>query len=124
MPWPILWVTRNTHAHLCLAPASVQTMRAHLMWVQVRRVWHVLHLLYRRSCLVLVVFKPRWPRCVVITDLHLHCQRTLSSAHLSVQSISECVIYGLYLVPMVCNDIPHDIPEYVRTYIRMYIRTL
>ena len=44
----------------------------------------------RRSCLVLVVSKPQWPRCAV-PDLHLHCQRTLSSAHLSELSISECV---------------------------------
>ena len=58
--------------------------------------------LYRRSCLVLVVSKPQWHRCAVVPDCHLHCQKTLSSTHLSESSISECVRlcdahnYGLY----------------------------
>ena len=34
---------------------------------------------------------------VVIPDLHLHHQRTPSSAHVSKQSISECVTYTQYL---------------------------
>ena len=53
--------------------------RACHMRVQVRRAWHVLRLqLY--SCSVFVVSKPRWPRCGVVPDLHLHRQRTPSSA--------------------------------------------
>jgi len=35
--------------------------------------------------------------------------------------LSECVTYGLYLVPMVCNDISRDIAEYVHTYVHTYI---
>ena len=45
----------------------------------------------RRSCLVLVVSEPQWPHHAVVPSLHLHCQRTLSSAHLFESSISECV---------------------------------
>ena len=28
------------------------------------------------SCLVFVVSKPRWPRCAVVPDLHLHRPRS------------------------------------------------
>jgi len=54
------------------------------------------------SCLVFVVSKPRWPRCTIVPDLHLHHQRTPSSAiYLSraYLNVSDCVThipYGLY----------------------------
>jgi len=72
----------------------------------------------RRGCLVFVASKPRWPHCAIVPGLHLHRQRTLSSAHLS-----DCVLH-IWPISMVCtcNDIPHDIPEcdppctYIRTW--------
>ena len=48
------------------------------------------------SCLVFVVSKPRWPHCTVIPNLHLHHQRTLSSAiYLSraYLNVSDCVMH-------------------------------
>ena len=80
------------------------------------------------SCLVFVVFKPRWPRCAVIPDSisiakERHCPRSESS-------VSECVTHIWPIpMPMVCNNIPLDIPErdpprtYVRTYVRMHVCT-
>ena len=65
------------------------------------------------SCLVFVVSKPRWPRCAVVPDLHLHRQRTASSAiYLSraYLNVSDCVTH-IWPIPMVCNNIPRDIPE-------------
>ena len=84
----------------------------------------------RRSCLVLVVSKPRWPRCAVVPNLHLHHQRTPSSVinyiylNRAYLNVSACVMhtYGLYLVHMVCNNTPRDIPEHDP--LRMYIHTL
>ena len=62
----------------------------------------------RGSCLVFVVSKLRWPRCV---------------RDLSESSVSECVTHIWPIpMPMVCNDIPRDIPE--RDPPRTYIRTL
>ena len=46
------------------------------------------------SCLVFVVSKPRWPRCTVVPDLHLHRQRAPSSATYLSQAylnLSDCV---------------------------------
>ena len=110
------------HAHLCLAPVCARHMRVQ---VGEARMAHVTFAVGRlgRSCLVLVVSEPQWPRLAVIPSLHLHRQRTLLSAHLSESSISECVRlcdahnYGLY--HMVCSNIPSDIPECdpPRTYI-------
>ena len=60
------------------------------------------------SCLVFVVSKPRWPRYAVVPDLHLHRQRTPSSAiYLSraYLSVSDCVTH-IWPIPMVCNSIP------------------
>ena len=118
--------TRNTHAHLCLTP--VRRLCAHHMWVQrVARVTFAVGLGSRKSCLALVVSKPRWSYRVVVPNLHLHRQITLSYAiYLSrvYLNVSDCVT--LYLVPMVCNNIPRDIPErdpphtYIYTYIYTY----
>ena len=51
--------------------------------VQVRRAWQrVTFAVGEASCLVFVVSKPRWPRCAVVPDLHLHRPSS---------SVSECV---------------------------------
>jgi len=73
--------------------------RALHMRVQVRRAWHVFTFAEGEatcSCLVFVVSKPRWPRCAVVPGLHLHSQRTPSSAiYLSraYLSVSDCVTH-------------------------------
>ena len=68
------------------------------------------------------VSKLLWPSCAIIPNLHLHHQRTLSSAvnyiYLSQAylDVSNCWTY-IWPIPMVlgrahlCNDIPRDIPE-------------
>ena len=103
-------------------------MRARHMRVQVRRTWPVRVTFAvgsrpRRSCLVFVVSKPRWPRCAVVPDIHLHRQRALSSAHLSESSISECVrlcdAHMAYTYGLVCN-IPDRDPPRTCTYVRTY----
>jgi len=106
--------------------ASCQCAR--VMWVQVRRVtFAVGRPRTRRSCLVLVVFEPQWPRCAVVPSHHLHRQGTLLSAHLSESSISECVrlcdVHNYGLFHMVCNNIPRDIPERdpPRTYVHTHL---
>ena len=107
-------VTRNMHVHLCLVPVCRLCTRG-TCYVCCRP---------RRSCLVFVVTKPRWPRCTVIPDLHLHCQRALSSTNLSELSISECVRlcdthYGLYLWHVTTFRVTFlSMTHHVRTYIR------
>ena len=76
--------TRNTHAHLCLAPVRRLCARASYAGSGEARVARVKFSVGEASCLVFVVSKPRWPRCAVVPDLHLHRQRTPSS-------VSECV---------------------------------
>ena len=87
-------ITRNTHAHLCLAPVCRLCVR-----VICGCRWGMRGKCYgcRPSCLVLVVFKPRWHRHAVVPDLNLHHQRTLSSTHLNVSDCVTHIIYGLYL---------------------------
>ena len=86
-----LYLTRNTHAHLCIAP--VCRLRAGVIcgcrWGVHGTCWP------RRTCLVLVVSKLQWPSCAVISDLHLHRQRTLSSTHLSQAylNVSDCLTH-------------------------------
>ena len=42
------------------------------------RAWYVLRFAVgEASCLVFVVSKPRWPRCAVVPDLHLHRPRSI-----------------------------------------------
>jgi len=73
-------VTRNMHAHLCLVPVC----RLCVCIICGCR-WGVHGMCYvccrpRRSCLVLVVSKPQWPRHAVVPDLHLHHQRVCASS--------------------------------------------
>ena len=73
--------TRNTHAHLCLAP--VRRLCAHGCS------WGV-------YSLVFVVSKPWWPRRAVIPDLHLH--RKEHHPHISLSwaypNVSPQIIYA------------------------------
>jgi len=112
-----------------MPPASVRTMRARLLSVQLRRVSYagagearcgMLRTLYS---LVFAVSKLRWPHRAIIPDLHLHHQRT-PSAHLSKLSIhvSECVTYGLYLWYVTTFHVTFlSVTHHVRTHV--YIRT-
>ena len=104
--------------------ASVQTMRTRHMRVQVRHAWHVLRLLYRRSCLVFVVFKLRCPHLAIVPDLHLCCQRTPSTTSIWVEHIWMCqtvwCTYGLYLW---CNYIPLTFLSMIQ-HTRMYVHII
>jgi len=68
--------TRNTHAHLCLAPVCRLCARACHMRVQVRRAWHVLRLQLFGVCSIQA--GPVVPKNAVVRDL-------------SESSVSECV---------------------------------
>jgi len=83
------------------------------------------------SCLVFVVSKPRWPR---VPDLHLHRQKTPSSAiYLSraYLNVSDCVTH-IWPVPRPCLwyvstfrvtflSVTHHIRTYVRTHVRTHV---
>jgi len=97
------------------------------------RVAHVTLAVGEASCLVFVVSKPRWPRCSVVPDLHLHRQRTPSSAiYLSraYLSVSDCVTH-IWPIPRPCLwyvttfrvtflSVTHHVRTYVRTYVHTY----
>ena len=84
------------------------------------------------SCLVFVVSKPRWPRCAVIPDLHLHRQRTPSSAiYLSraYLSVSDCVTH-IWPIPSARPCLWYvttfrvtflSVTHHVRTHVRTYV---
>ena len=116
--------TRNTHAHLCLTP--VHRLCTHVIcgcrWGA--RGTCYIYCRPRRSCLVLVGPKLRWPHHAIIPNLHLQRQRTLSSTHLSESSISECVRlcnahnYGLYIWYVTTFHVTFlRMTHHVRTYI-------
>ena len=99
---------RNTHVHLCLVPVSRQSAR--VTWVQVRRVWHVLHLLQGKL----------FGACTGSIEATISQPSSAINYCTSESSVSECVrLCGLYYV---CNDIWRDIPEcdpphmYIHTY--------
>ena len=112
-----LYLTRNTHAHLCIA--SVRRLRAGIIcgcrWGTHGSCWP------RRSCLVLVVSKMQWPRCAVVPDLHLHRQRTLSSTHLSraYLNVSDCVTHIAYTYGMKQHSVWHSW-AWPTMYVHMY----
>ena len=114
------------HAHLCL------TLVHRLCWTRsicgCRWGAHgICYVCCRRSCLVFVVFKPRWPHratSISIAKEHRH------PWSISESSVSECVrlcdTHMVYIYSMACNDILRDIPErdpprmYVHTYVHTY----
>jgi len=77
----------------------------------------------RRSRLVFVVSKPRWPRCAVVPDLHFHRQRSCRP-HIWVKHIWMCQTvwhtYGLYVwyvttLRMTFLNVTHNVRMYIRT---------
>ena len=105
--------TKNMHVHLCLAPVCRLCARVICaMRVQVRRAWHVLRFAVgEASCLVFVVSKPRWPRCTVVPDLHLHRQRTPSSVIYLSRAYLNVSDYVMHIWP-----IPRPCLWYVTTF--------
>ena len=69
--------TRNMHAHFCLAPVRRLCMRASYVGAGEVRVARATFAVGEASCLVFVVSKPRWPRCAVVPDFHLHHPRSI-----------------------------------------------
>jgi len=127
-------LTRNTHAHLCLAP--VRRLCARFLcgcrW-GARGTCYVCCRIGEASCLVFVVSKPWWLRCAVVPDLHLHRQSRLRSIWVEHIWVCQTVwrTYGLYLGarPCLCYvttfrvtflSVTHHVRTYVRTYVHTY----
>jgi len=83
--------------HMCIFASRQCTdyVRASYAGAGEARVAGVMFAVGEASCLVFVVSKPRWPRCAVVPDLHLHRQRMPSAIYLSraYLNVSDCVMH-------------------------------
>ena len=73
-------LTSNMHAHLCLTPLCRCRWGEH----------GTCYVCCRRSCLVFVVSKPRWPHCAVVSE-SISITKEHHWLHLSELNISDCV---------------------------------